>query len=162
MKVARTAVGAVALAGAASMALATGASAVTVHGPGTVVDEVPTHNLEMCGNVYEAPDSAVEGATITGNLYDSDDQYVDGPYSDTTNDGGGWCIRGNANLAATIYDGGYVTVCVDPDSVNGKSFDFLGSGSNCADIDEETFDSYKYVDLGNLILASAKDLDAVA
>ncbi|WP_158726367.1 hypothetical protein [Tomitella fengzijianii] len=99
---------------------------------------------------------------MTGNLYNSTGNLVTGPYQDETNSGGGWCIQGDATLADTIYNGGYVTVCVDPAAVNGKPFSFLGSGSDCVDIYEAEFNSHLYADPFNLIVASAKDIDAVA
>lgn len=77
--------GAAALASAASLAFAGAAQA-------TVIDEVPTGDLQLCGNVVDASGNGVANVPIDGWLTSDPSSHF--PSSATlTNSQGGYCIQ---------------------------------------------------------------------
>ncbi|GAA4823601.1 hypothetical protein GCM10023353_35490 [Tomitella cavernea] len=143
----------------AGLTLATAASAATIGAPGSASAAVPNANNQMCGNAVAAGNAAVQGVSITASLYDSSGAVVFGPQSTDTDAAGAWCITGNSTLANTVLNGGHVELCATPMAVDGKSANFLGSGTNCADLDKDAFQDHLYTSVIPLILASADGLD---
>lgn len=161
MKRLLTAVGASAIAGMASVALATAATAAVIGPPGSLVPAVPDEDNQMCGNALVNPDVAVEDVTVTASLYDSGNSLVFGPEVVDTDSMGAWCITGDSALASTVLGGGYVHLCATPATVSGKSANFLNSGSNCTDLDAVAFQDHLYTDFLSGIFTSADGLDVV-
>lgn len=119
MNLTRIGIGAAALASAATLGLATTATAA-------VTNQLPSSPYQVCGNVYtsasngwganSAPPSdavGVSGAQVRGYLFNSSNVDVTpsgltNPV--TTNSNGGYCFQGNSSLVSTVSGGGHVVL----------------------------------------------------
>lgn len=109
---------------AAAVILSAGiaSAAATVHGPGTGAELSPgwLDVGKVCGKVTVEPGNhAVQGAVVTATITGTTTTGTA-----TTNATGGYCISG-AGLDDVIFNGGTVTLSIDPDPLEHPAGTFL-------------------------------------
>lgn len=108
--------------GAAALASATTLGFTATAHAAAPVNEVPTADYKVCGNVYAgawvennvppATATALENVDVKGELFNSSDSLVMSQTA-TTNSTGGYCITGDSSLVSTVINGGYVKLTLD-------------------------------------------------